>query len=396
MSSTTINSSSSQTLKTSKIPIPIPNSSGRESVSKEKKPPFERGKSAGELKQRLASAVSAKIAAANKDGRTTPNNNRGIEYLLQRKKQPDSRLNTKAIAFQKPVRNSDGDPVKGDRTEAKNGGNLKGPSDLSKPVLQKSLLNALMSSRKPYGIPQGKPATVESRVDATSANRNSTVSTVAGRSLASGNKPSNIGKAFAGGSTRNGAENNSRITPSSLQGIKPELSVDGARKLTLNENGENKASSSVREKTVVKLKDPIIKPKLKGKVNETKSVGTPDVKQMAEKKIFPEKRVSPNKQLFSGTENRGSLTRTNAKPTVAPKPNSHLRSKIASGKGLIVPKKQDNFREDLLEMLEANVGSCKIAAFQAMEDFSVLRMRVYRIRGDLERLKREREKRTPL
>ena len=61
-----------------------------------------------------------------------------------------------------------------------------------------------------------------------------------------------------------------------------------------------------------------------------------------------------------------------------------------------VSGKDAAFREDLLEKLEADVGNCKIVAFQSMEDFSALRMKVYRMRGELDQLKRDRERRTSL
>ena len=97
--------------KASKMPIPTPNtnaSTAQDDVSTSQaiKPPFESRKSAGELKFRLASAVSAKIALT-KDGRN-PSANRGIGFLLQRKEQQENKLNTKDISFQKLARNDGG------------------------------------------------------------------------------------------------------------------------------------------------------------------------------------------------------------------------------------------------------------------------------------------------
>ena len=110
--------------------------------------------------------------------------------------------------------------------------------------------------------------------------------------------------------------------------------------------------------------------------------------QMAQKNALPTKET-PNKQHLSENQNPGNIrmdSKTTSKLEI-----SSLRNAVPRNRPP-VSKKHDKFHEDLLEKLEADVGSCKIAAFQNMEDFSVLRMRVYRIRGDLEQLKKERER----
>ena len=147
--------------KRSKVPIPIPNinaSTVREDISsaQAKKPPYETRKSAEELKLRLASAVSAKIALS-KDGRNPSSNtsNRGIGFLLQRKEQQENRLNTKDISFQKPVRNHGGKPVE---MMAKNP-----TKSVNKAELQKSLLSALMSSRGTSAASSGQNRSKDTR-----------------------------------------------------------------------------------------------------------------------------------------------------------------------------------------------------------------------------------------
>ncbi|CAB4005972.1 Hypothetical predicted protein [Paramuricea clavata] len=147
--------------KRSKVPIPIPNTNAstvREDISsaQAKKPPYETRKSAEELKLRLASAVSAKIALG-RDGRNPSSNssNRGIGFLLQRKEQQENRLNTKDISFQKPARNHGGKPVE---MMAKNT-----TKSVNKAELQKSLLSALMNSRGTSAASSGQNRSKDTR-----------------------------------------------------------------------------------------------------------------------------------------------------------------------------------------------------------------------------------------
>lgn len=138
--------------KASKIPVAIPNTNAGEgsSTSQAMKPPLESRKSGEELKLRLASAVSAKIALG-KDGRTSPSaNTRGqIGYLLQRKQQQqENKLNTKDISFQKLTRNEGGKTAE---TASKETNSSTAKNVRNKAVLQKSLLSALMNSRAPSG-----------------------------------------------------------------------------------------------------------------------------------------------------------------------------------------------------------------------------------------------------
>ena len=138
--------------KASKIPVAIPNTNAGEGSStiQAMKPPLESRKSGEELKLRLASAVSAKIALG-KDGRTSPSaNTRGqIGYLLQRKQQQqENKLNTKDISFQKLTRN---EGEKTAETASKETNSSTAKNVRNKAVLQKSLLSALMNSRAPSG-----------------------------------------------------------------------------------------------------------------------------------------------------------------------------------------------------------------------------------------------------
>ena len=138
--------------KASKIPVAVPNTDvgeGRSTIQA-MKPPLESRKSGEELKLRLASAVSAKIALG-KDGRTSPSaNTRGqIGYLLQRKQQQqENKLNTKDISFQKLTRNEGGKTAE---TASKETNSSTAKNVRNKAVLQKSLLSALMNSRAPSG-----------------------------------------------------------------------------------------------------------------------------------------------------------------------------------------------------------------------------------------------------
>ena len=160
--------------KASKMPIPTPNtnaSTAQDDVSTSQaiKPPFESRKSAGELKLRLASAVSAKIALS-KDGRN-PSANRGIGFLLQRKEQQENKLNTKDISFQKLARNDGGKAAetapKDATSSTKNARN--------KAVLQKSLLSALMNSRAPSGAGSAQNKAKDARLGtASKLNSNTT------------------------------------------------------------------------------------------------------------------------------------------------------------------------------------------------------------------------------
>ncbi len=111
------------------------------------------------------------------------------------------------------------------------------------------------------------------------------------------------------------------------------------------------------------------------------------------------------------TNSDSKLSRQNEPPTITTKNSSPQIQRKAGALKVdgVIPKngtasllnatvsgKDAAFREDLLEKLEADVGNCKIAAFQSMEDFSALRMKVYRMRGELDQLKRDRERRTSL
>lgn len=160
---TSLSASQNTSGKASKIPIATPNtnaSAARDDIptSQAMKPPFESRKSAEELKLRLASAVSAKIALS-KDGRN-PSANRGIGYLLQRKEQQENKLNTKDISFQKLARNEGG---KAAETEPKDA-NSSTKNARNKAVLQKSLLSALMNSRAPSGTSAAQNRVKDSRL----------------------------------------------------------------------------------------------------------------------------------------------------------------------------------------------------------------------------------------
>ena len=160
--------------KANKMPIPTPNTNALTaqddvSTSQAIKPPFESRKSAGELKLRLASAVSAKIALS-KDGRN-PSANRGIGFLLQRKEQQENKLNTKDISFQKLARYDGGKAAetapKDATSSTKNARN--------KAVLQKSLLSALMNSRAPSGAGSAQNKAKDARLGtASKLNSNTT------------------------------------------------------------------------------------------------------------------------------------------------------------------------------------------------------------------------------
>ena len=371
----------------SKIPTPKGNVHGvrhEATPSEEPRISFERGKSGGELKQRLASVVSAKIASANRDGRT-PNTNRGIGYLLQRKQQQqhDTKLNTKAISFQKPLRNSRGEESgNGDGIKSKIGGDLKsGASDLSKSASQKSLLSAFMSSRTASGtIRQGqKPAVKPRPINPTPADG-------LGRPTSgSRNNISNPDKSFPYATAAKVDDKDSRTLSSSLQEKKAGKSFGGTKAVT---------STSYRNGQQDKEKPSLLTKKIPNSMPRDKvgsrSLGVNNINgsQMAQKNALPTKET-PNKQHLSENQNPGNIrmdSKTTSKLEI-----SSLRNAVPRNRPP-VSKKHDKFHEDLLEKLEADVGSCKIAAFQNMEDFSVLRMRVYRIRGDLEQLKKERER----
>ena len=370
----------------SKIPTPKGNVHGvRHEITPSEEPriSFERGKSGGELKQRLASAVSAKIASANRDGKTA-NTNRGIGYLLQRKQQHDTKLNTKAISFQKPLTNSRGEEAgNGVGIKSKIGGNLRsGASDLSKPASQKSLLSALMSSRTASGtLRQGqKPAVKPRPINPTPTDRRPT--------SGSRNNISNPDKSFPNGTAAKVDDKDPRTPSSSLHEKKAEKSFGGTKAVTSYRNGQqDKEKPSLLTKKI-----PNSMPR--DKVG-SRSLGVNNINgsQMAKKYALPTKEASPNKQHLPENQNPGNI-RTDSN-TTSKLEISSLRN-VVPRNGPPVSKKHDRFHVDLLEKLEADVGSCKIAAFQNMEDFSVLRMRVYRIRGDLEQLKKERERRIPV
>lgn len=385
MNPTTTNSSA--TFHKSKIPTPkagnfhavrpeiTPSGDGKIS--------FEKGKSGGELKQRLASAVSAKIAAANRDGRTA-NTNRGIGYLLQRKQQQhDSKLNTKAISFQKPLRDSRGEEAgNADGIKPKNGGNLgSGAKDLSKPASQKSLLSALMSSRNASGtLHLGEKPAVKPRPNPTPNG---------GRPTLGSKNMSKPDKGFPNGTAAKVDDKDSRTLSSSLQDQKVEKPVVGAKGMTSYRNGQqDKGRPSLLTKKI-----PNSTPR---DIVGSRNIGVNIINssQIAKKNALLTKNASPDNSRLSENENPGNSIRTDSK-TTSKLEISSSRNAIAR-KSSPVSKKHDKFHEDLLEKLEADVGSCKIAAFQSMEDFSVLRMRVYRIRGDLEQLKKERERRIPV
>ncbi len=108
------------------------------------------------------------------------------------------------------------------------------------------------------------------------------------------------------------------------------------------------------------------------------------------------------------TNSDSKLSRQNEPPTITTKNSSPQIQRKAGALKVdgVIPKngtasllnatvsgKDAAFREDLLEKLEADVGNCKIVAFQSMEDFSALRMKVYCMRGELDQLKRDRERR---
>ncbi len=226
--------------KASKLPIPVPNRNpsavGEDiSASQAKKPPFETRKSAEELKLRLASAVSAKIALNNKDGRNSSSNasNRGIGFLLQRKEQQENRLNTKDISFQKSVRNGGEKPVemmaKNPVKDAKNG--------MKKAELQKSLLSALMNSRAPSGAGSGQNRGKDIRVGSASKLNSDTK----GKTSASefGKAPLSTAKA-----TNETAASKSKLDNKVLPGQKKETSLGLGSKMSRPSAVAGKTSKS--------------------------------------------------------------------------------------------------------------------------------------------------------
>lgn len=380
MNSTPTTSNSSAKFKGSKIPTLKGNALNvqKNTSTRATKISFEKGKSAGELKQRLASAVSAKIAAANKDGRTL-NNNRGIGYLLQRKQQQDSKLNTKTLSLQKPLRNRNDEATKGGRTEAKNGSDLRdGTNGLSQPSARKSLLSALMSSRMPSGTLQGKQSATEAKLDTSGTTRKTTAGEQTTRS---GDKQSTVGKPLPSENAGKVGDSGSRNPSNLLQVNKEDKSFADTVRVTSYESTADKTSSNLNSRN-----NSLSKP------SDNVNPEVTDRKRTVEKKPPLEGENHSSKQQPLETESGRNVLK-NPKRTLAPQENSPLR-KMSLGKNSATSSKHDRFREDLLEKLEAEVGSCKIAAFQNMEDFSVLRMRVYRIRGELEQLKKERAKRT--
>ena len=455
--------------KTSKLPIPLSNanaSSVKEDIAidQAKKPPFESRKSAEELKLRLASAVSAKIALG-KDGRNSSSNtaNRGIGFLLQRKEQQDNKLNTKDISFQKSPRNGSEKPV--EMMAKKTNSSVRGAKGgMNKAELQKSLLSALMNSRVSSGGSLGQNKSKDTRVGSASKLNSETKTNVREFNKAPLSTPKKTNENLAKksdngvfpGQTNGTRTDTSRFNKSSLSTPNPKSENTRSKPPLQTSNssggildraknierllGQRKLGSIVAE-SIIATKDVATngKDKNSGQNKEStknheatngennrkfgannKAIVTQKPLENVGKKLPPPVAKKPSKEDFQKSKQTSSPLGTKKKEST-PLPNGNASSngeglrqnepRIHTGKrsspqiqrkaGTSVvnglsSKNETAFREDLLEKLEADVGRCKIAAFQSMEDFSVLRMKVYRMRGELDQLKRDREKRTSL
>ena len=487
MTSTTTGQNTSA-IKTSKLPIPVSNaiaSAVQEdtSTSQAKKPPLETRKSAEELRLRLASAVSAKIALG-KDGRNSNTNtaNRGIGFLLQRKEQQENRLNTKDISFQKSPRNGSEKPVE---MTAKNTNSLQGKDargGMKKVELQKSLLSALMNSRTPGGN-LGQNKSKDTRVQTTSKlnsetkgkiitkapvptpkttnenaknlkSDNAVANRAANPTTASkinkfGTKtdPSEINKiprptsnpksenirskpplksSNSSGGILDRAKNIERLLGQRKRGNIPgELTIT-AKDVVLNgkdksteqnkdisnqnktTNGKNTAEFGTNNKALAtkkpsenvgkKLPPPVAKKPSKEDLQKSKQAPSPLSTNKQESKPLASGNLSLNREVSPRNELRNIKSSLEIQRKAGASKVDGLSSKnetalLSNG---LNSRKDTGFREDLLEKLETGVGRCKIAAFQSMEDFSALRMKVYRMRGELDQLKRDREKRTSM
>ena len=472
------------------------------STNEAKKPPLETRKSGEELKLRLASAMSAKIAL-NKDGRNS-SSNRGIGFLLQRKEQAENKLNTKDISFQKPLRNSAGKAV-----ETASNTSMKGARNgINKTELQKSLLSALMNRRAPSGINPNKTGISgqlnsdkssprdlnKTQASKPSGENVSKKSINGGRSRESGieNKNEGVGELHkmmvsktkttreqaadelptkSSNSTNNGIldrakkierllgqrkplkpngkdiESNREILNTSTE-IKGEITlankpVENRRTSTVlrEKDKQNNSVSSIANKSKLldslKKRGNILNGKQSGNVQldstakpiENASINgksnglfkTVDKRAPLEafgKKIPPPIAKKPSKEEMQRSKQDSQLSRSgssiggkvSSRNETAITSQNNLKKIVAKGDistaDVLNSKKEEiprttsgkniEFREDLLEKLEANVGNCKITALQSIEEFSVLRTKVYRLRGELDKLKLDREKRMPL
>ena len=478
------------------------------STNEAKKPPLETRKSGEELKLRLASAMSVKIAL-NKDGRNS-SSNRGIRFLLQRKEQEENKLNTKDISFQKPLRNS---ARKGVETASNT--SMKGARNgINKTELQKSLLSALMNSRAPSGINSSKtglsgqlnsdkssPRELNKTQTSKASSENVSQKLINGeRSRESGiegttaleNKNEGVGELHkmmaskakttreqaadelptkSSNSTNNGIldrakkierllgqrkplkpngkdiESNREILNTSTE-IKGEITlankpVENGRTSTVlrEKDKQNNSVSNIANKSKLldslKKRGNILNGKQSGNVQldstakpiENASINgksnglfkTVDKRASLEafgKKIPPPIAKKPSKEEMQRSKQDSQLSRSgssiggkvSSRNEAAITSQNHLKKNVGKGDvftaDVLNSKKEEiprmnfgkniEFREDLLEKLEANVGHCKITGLQSIEEFSVLRTKVYRLRAELDKLKLDREKRMPL
>ena len=481
MTSTTTGQNTSD-IKTSKLPFPMSNTNASAvqqdtSTSQAKKPTLETRKSTEELRLRLASAVSAKIALG-KDGKnlSTTTANRGIGFLLQRKDQQENRLNTKNISFQKSPRNGSEKPV--DMT-AKNTNSLgKGArGGMNKVELQKSLLSALMNSRTPGGS-LGQNKSKDTRVQtASKLNTETKGKTIAkaplptpktknenlAKSLKSGgngvangtanpatgskinklgpktdisgfnktprpisnpksesvrSKPSLVSSNSSGG-ILNRAKNIERLLGQRKRANIPAESTITAKDVALNgkdksteqnkditsqnktTNGknatENGTNNTTPENVGKKLPPPVAKKPSKADLQKSKQAPSPLSTNKQESKPLANGNLSSSREVSRQNGQRDIKSSLEIERKAgASKAGLGSKNETALLLNGLNCRKETGFREDLLEKLEADVGRCKIAAFQSVEDFSALRMKVYRMRGELDQLKRDREKRTSM
>lgn len=491
-STTSQNTNTTKRLETS---VPVPNTNAltargdSSSTGVETKKPYESRKSAEELKLRLASAVTAKIAISKDGNRNLSSTNRGIGFLLQRKDQQENRLNTKDILFQKTARNN-GEKLDRAMEKTSNNSIKTARSQANKAELQKSLLNALLNSRAPSGTGEVKNTAKDNRLGVDgNIDRRSTMKSLSENAANKSKLDNNAHTSNSGQMENSKLGDASKINGSiPINNVKTSANKNGkillSRTKALNQSGTSEMESESangttnggiieRAKHIERLlgqRKPrdIAHVESNFAVNGTLSNGENNSK-VATKGITNAKSESiglkktetlEGKSIFNknGTQDIASVNGTNTEmfsrkkspPPVAKKPSREDVQKAKKISPLITTARQQNeinssgkispqnvtqpankstpgkvgvrakvngfydknastllsngersttnaaLSEDLLEKLEASIGSFKIAAFQAIEDFSTLRMKAYRVRSELDQLKRDREKRMPL
>ena len=433
---------------------------GKQTSRPDRKPPFLSRRSAEELKKRLASGISAKIASGSaRDTSHASHSNEDIEVPLQHEEYQGNESNAKEI---KSFPGTDEISLLKDSTTTDNSERSSRRVSASKTELHKSLLMALMSrrktsvdngeknpqenSRKETEIDGGKP--LKANENDLHKSRDSQYD-VAHFTIQT--QFHNAGMTEQAQLTKDGesrsefdaivdsvvVENDSEINANTsvLERAKHIERLLGRRNaesmLVLNGNeskdkevGGNVNSNVNRSTIYGKRSDKevmSIDTLMKGEKHQNKPQKA-NIDTNSKPETFIASNLGMRNKNIEGDEN--VIVRKKVPPPVTKKPS---RSEIknfkqsnlsldnvavagSSGSASLNSSNHSNTKkahdmsakiisennEDVLEKLEVGVGACKIVAFKTMEEFSILRIKLNQVRLELDHFKRDREKRTPL